>query len=73
MYVNMFLQLKQESSSYLYWVEIEHDRYTEDYRRKHSYALDKVFISKNAGQRHLAKLKMNTKWGKWGQKSETRP
>ena len=56
----MFLKLKQESSGYPSWVQSEEDkdRYIEDYRRA---------ISKNAGQRTLAKLKLNSMWGKWAQ------
>ena len=30
-------------------------------------ALDKSSISKNSGQRNLAKLKLNSMWGKWAQ------
>jgi hypothetical protein len=68
-YVNMFLKLKQESSGYPSWVhsEDDKDRYIEDYRRAEGIALDKASISKNAGQRTLAKLKLNSMWGKWAQ------
>jgi hypothetical protein len=68
-YVNMFLKLKQESSGYPSWVQSEEDkdRYIEDYRRAEGIALDKASISKNAGQRTLAKLKLNSMWGKWAQ------
>jgi len=50
-YVNMFLKLKQESSGYPSWVQIEEDkdRYIEDYLRAEGIALDKASISKNAG------------------------
>ncbi len=68
-YVNMFLKLKQESSGYPSWVhsEDDKDRYIEDYRRAEGIALDKASIFKNAGQRTLAKLKLNSMWGKWAQ------
>jgi hypothetical protein len=68
-YVNMFLKLKQESSGYPSWVQSEEDkdRYIEEYRRAEGIALDKASISKNAGQRTLAKLKLNSMWGKWAQ------
>jgi len=68
-YVNMFLKLKQESSSYPSLVQSEEnkDKYIEDYRRAEGIALDKASISKNAGQRTLAKLKLNSMWGKWAQ------
>ena len=68
-YVNMFLKLKQESSGYPSWVQSEDDkdRYIEDYRRAEGITLDKASISKNSGQRTLAKLKLNSMWGKWAQ------
>jgi len=68
-YVNMFLKLKQESSGYPSWIQSEEDkdRCIEDYRRAEGIALDKTSISKNAGQRTLAKLKLNSIWGKWAQ------
>ena len=65
----MFLKLKQESSSYPSWVQSEDDKdkYIQDYRRAEGSALEKAPISKNAGQRTLAKLKLNSMWGKWAQ------
>jgi hypothetical protein len=68
-YVNMFLKLKQESSGYPSWVQSEEnkDKYIEDYRRAEGIALDKASISKNAGQRTLAKPKLNSMWDKWAQ------
>jgi hypothetical protein len=68
-YVNMFLKLKQESSGYPSWVQSgdSKDKYIEDYRRAEGIALDKASISKNAGQRTLAKPKLNSMWGKWAQ------
>jgi len=70
--VNMFLKLKQESSSYPSWVQSEEhkDKYIEEYRRAEGIALDKASISKNAGQRTLAKLKLNSVWGKWAQNQD---
>jgi len=56
----MFLKFKQESSGYPSWVQSEDkDKYIEDYRRVEGIALDKASISKNAGQRTLAKLQLN--------------
>jgi hypothetical protein len=65
----MFLKLKQESSGYPAWVQTEDDRdkYIEEYRRAEGIALDKASILKNAGQRTLAKLKLNSMWGKFAQ------
>ena len=58
----MFLKLKQESSGYPSSVqcEDEKDRYIEDYRRAEGIAVDKASVSKNAGQRNLANLKLNS-------------
>jgi len=59
-YVNMLLKLKQESSDYPSWVQSENkDKYIEVYRNAEGIPLDKASISKNAGQRSLAKLKLN--------------
>jgi hypothetical protein len=68
-YVDMFLKLKQESSGYPSWVqsEADKDRYIEDNRHAEGITLDKASISKNAGQRTVAKLKLYSMWGKWAQ------
>jgi hypothetical protein len=68
-YVNMFLKLKQESTGYPSWVHSEEhkDRHIENYWRAEGIALDKAFISDNVGHRSLAKLKLNSMWGKWAQ------
>jgi G:T-mismatch repair DNA endonuclease (very short patch repair protein) len=68
-YVNMFLKLKQKASGYPAWVqsEADKDKYIEDYRRAEGIALDKASIFKNPGQRTLAKLKLNSMWGKFAQ------
>jgi len=55
----MYLKLKQESSGYPSWVQIEEnkDKYIEGYRRVEGIVLDKASIFKNAGERTMAKLK----------------
>jgi len=52
------LKLKQQSTGYPTWVQSkdDKDKYIEDYLRAEGIALDKALISKNAGQRTLAKL-----------------
>jgi hypothetical protein len=52
--------------------ESDKDRYTEEYRRGEGIALDKQSIFKNAGQRTLAKLKLNSMLRKWAQ-NQTKP
>jgi len=68
-YFNIFLKLKQESSGYPSWVQSEEDKdkCIEDYWPAQGFDLEKASISKNAGQRTLAKLKLNSTWGKWRQ------
>jgi len=65
----MFLKLKQESSGFPSWFHSEDDKdnYIEDYRREERIALQKASISKNSGHRNLAKIKLQTIWGKWAQ------
>jgi len=61
----MFLKFKKESYGNPSWVQSEEDqdRYIEDYRHSEGIALDKASISKNSGQRTLAKVKLNSMWG----------
>jgi hypothetical protein len=62
----MFLKLKKESSGYPSWVRTEEDKdkYIADYRRAEGISLDKASISKNAEQRTLENLKLNSMSGK---------
>ena len=71
----MFLKQKQESSGYPSWVQIEEnkDKYIEGYRRVEGIVLDKASIFKNAGQRSLSKLKLNSMWGNVGTKPKKDP
>ena len=70
-YVDTFLKLKQESSDLPDWCRTPKDRqrYLDEYRRHEGIALDPDEISKNPGKRSLAKIKLNSFWGKFGQKS----
>jgi hypothetical protein len=62
----MFLKLKQESCECPACVRTkdDKDRYIEEYGRAEGIALDKAPISKNGGKRTLAKLQLNSMWGK---------
>ncbi|KAK4883382.1 hypothetical protein RN001_006701 [Aquatica leii] len=69
-YINNFLKLKQECSG---WpqnctTDIEKDSYIQEYYLKESIQLDKHSINKNPGLRYLAKLMLNSFWGKFGQR-----
>lgn len=69
-FINKFLKIKQESSGYPSWclTEENKDRYVKDYFDHESILLDKSKIVKNEGLRSLAKLMLNSFWGKFGQR-----
>jgi len=65
-YINTFLRLKQQADG---WprenmTEAEKDAYIEDYFNKEGVGLVKEEIKKNPGLRLVAKLMLNTFWGK---------
>jgi len=69
----MFQKLKRESSGYRSWVKCDEDKdiLIEVYRRAEGIALDKASISKNAGQRNLAKLQLTSVCAKWAHNQKT--
>ena len=69
-YINCFLKLKQQASG---WpeeciTESDKQKYIESYFEKEGIALDYNQIEKNPGLRSLAKLCLNSFWGKFGQR-----
>lgn len=68
-YINMFLKIKQEASGRPKWVKTESDleRYITMYEKKEGLRLDPEKIEVNPGLRSLAKLLLNSFWGKFGQ------
>jgi hypothetical protein len=74
-YVNTFLKMKQEASGWTEWCQSENDnwRYIRDYHEKEGIPLDYNNIKKNPGLRTLAKLMLNSVWGKFGQRSNMPP
>ena len=69
-YVNTWLRIKQEASG---WPkddmsEEEKMKYIHDYYEKEGILLDYTRIQKNPGLRALAKLMLNSMWGKFGQR-----
>jgi len=70
-YINTFLQMKQEASGWPSWCKTEDDkqRYIDNYFEKEGIRLDYEKIVKNPGLRALAKLMLNSFWGKFGQRS----
>jgi len=69
-YVNTFLKLKQEASGWPKWCKTEQDKqdYIDQYFEKEGIRLNYKNIKKNPGMRGLAKLMLNSFWGKFGQR-----
>ena len=69
-YVNLFLKLKQSSSGLPSWCKTERDveLYIERYFENEGIRLDKNDIRHNSALRSLAKLLLNSFWGKFGQR-----
>jgi hypothetical protein len=69
-YVNLFLKFKQQASDWPEWCKVESDRtkYLQDYADHEGVHLDWQKIEKNPGLRSLAKLCLNSFWGKFGQR-----
>ena len=78
-YVDTFLKIKQEASGWPEWVGDDADKrrqYLDDYKAKEGIQLDPDKIDKNPGRRSLAKMMLNSFWGKYGQqgnKSQVQP
>ena len=69
-YVNTFLKMKQEASALPKWCQTEEDRYKyiEEYFQREGIHLEYRNIVSNPGHRALAKLMLNSFWGKFGQR-----
>jgi hypothetical protein len=69
-YVNTFLKLKQEASGWPKWCSTEEEklRYIQNYKEKEGIDLEYDKIEHNPGKRALAKLMLNSFWGKFGQR-----
>lgn len=75
-YINLFLKIKQEASGRPSWVKSDEDlrRYVEKYEQREGIKLDSSKVEHNAGLRSLAKLLLNSFWGKFGQRqNQTKP
>jgi hypothetical protein len=70
-YINAFLKVKQENSGWPDWCRTEEDRrrYISQYYEHEGILLEYDKIQKNPGLRSLAKLMLNSFWGKFGQRS----
>ena len=69
-YVNTWLKIKQEASGWPAGVETEEERqsYIEDYYKHEGIRLEYAKIEHNPGLRTLAKMMLNSMWGKFGQR-----
>ena len=69
-YINSFLKIKQEASGWPSWcvTEVDKQGYIVDYHNREGIHLDYDNIQKNPGLRSLAKLCLNSFWGKFGQR-----
>ena len=65
-YIDTFLKLKTEASGYPAWVRnpADQDRYVDNFYASEGVRLDKDAIRSNAAKRGLAKLCLNSMWGK---------
>jgi hypothetical protein len=70
-YVNTFLKVKQEASGWPDWCTTEKDKqqYIQQYFEREGIMLECGKIEENPGLRLLAKIILNSFWGKFGQRS----
>ncbi|MCG8432162.1 MAG: hypothetical protein MJA29_13455, partial [Candidatus Omnitrophica bacterium] len=68
-YIDCFLKLKQEASGWPGWCTDDGKKraYVRKYLENEGIMLDEKNIEKNPGKRALAKLMLNSFWGKFGQ------
>ena len=68
--VNTWLKIKQEASGWPAWCTTEEkkNQYVELYHQKEGIRLEYDKIQKNPGLRTLAKMMLNSRWGKFGQR-----
>ena len=69
-YINTFLKIKQEASGWPAWCTSEQEKqeYITKYHEKEGILLDHGNIEYNAGLRQVAKLCLNSFWGKFAQR-----
>jgi hypothetical protein len=65
-YINTFLKLKAEASGYRCWVRgpDDEEHYIESFWQSEGIRLDRESVRANAARRRLAKLCLNSMWGK---------
>ena len=72
-YVDTWLKIKQESSGYPAWCQTEEQKtdYIHQYKEREGIDLDPAMITKNPGRKAMAKLMLNSFWGKFCQNCNT--
>ncbi|GFQ80261.1 uncharacterized protein TNCT_168581 [Trichonephila clavata] len=67
-YIDLFLKIKQEASGYLKGClsDQQKSEYIISYSENENIYLDKNSINVNLGRRSVAKLALNSFWGRWG-------
>lgn len=70
-YIKTHLRNKQEASGYPHWCDSEEtkDEYIRNYRTKEGVVLRPEHIAVNPAKRQIAKLFLNSLWGKFGQRT----
>lgn len=71
-YINTFLKIKTEASGFPSWCTSSASRkqYIDDYYAHEGILLDETKIKKNEGYRSLAKLLLNSLWGRLGMRED---
>ncbi|MDI9312027.1 MAG: DNA polymerase [Limnohabitans sp.] len=69
-YINLWLKEKQEASGWPIWVlnEADREKYLNEYEKHENVSLDVSKIEKNPGRRFIAKIMLNSFWGKFSQR-----
>ena len=68
-YVNTWLKLKQESAGWPSWCETEAQKQQYIRRYKEKEGIDLENVAKNPGRKQVAKLMLNSFWGKFGERT----
>jgi hypothetical protein len=68
-YIDLWLQQKQQADGFPSWCQNDEDKtqYIKDYLEHEGISLDPAKIERNEGLRSVAKVMLNSHWGKFGQ------
>lgn len=71
-YIDTFLKIKTQASGFPQWCQTDDDKdqYIQKFLEHEGIQLDKKDIIKNSGYRSLAKLLLNSLWGRLGMRSD---